>query len=282
MSPKNFINTEVEMEDAGKEKRLAEERGDYHEGVPAITVIVDAGWSKRSHKHTYNAKSGVGVIIGKATGKLLFIGVQNKYCTACTRGVPQEKHQCFKNWNESSSQMESDIMLEGFKRAEEDHGLRYTKFIGDGDSSVFSTLVQFVPGWGRYIEKQECANHCCKFYRSSLEKLVQEKPHYKGKGGLTTAMRQRLTTAARCAIRMRSQETDTAKAVKQLERDLQNGPFHCFGQHQKCSPDFCQKARENIQNSSVIHDHCTDDEGEEPHSDDSIEGNIIIPKNKIT
>ena len=31
----------------------------------------------------------VGVIIGKATGKLLFIGVRNKYCTACTQGVPQ-------------------------------------------------------------------------------------------------------------------------------------------------------------------------------------------------
>ena len=45
------------MLEAGKEeKRLAEERGDYHQGVPAITVIVDGGWSKRSHKHSYNAK----------------------------------------------------------------------------------------------------------------------------------------------------------------------------------------------------------------------------------
>ncbi len=80
MFPKNFINTERsigqwwqnqlqdEMKEAGQEeKRLAIQRGDYHEGVPAITVIVDAGWSKRSHKHTYNAKSGVGVIIGKET-----------------------------------------------------------------------------------------------------------------------------------------------------------------------------------------------------------------------
>ena len=30
---------------------------------PAITVVVDGGWSKRSHKHYYNAKSGVGVIL---------------------------------------------------------------------------------------------------------------------------------------------------------------------------------------------------------------------------
>ena len=48
------------MAEAGKEeKRLAEIRGEYHDGVPAITVIVDGGWSKRSHKHSYNANSGV-------------------------------------------------------------------------------------------------------------------------------------------------------------------------------------------------------------------------------
>ena len=44
------------------EKRLAIEKGNYHNGVPAITVVVDAGWSKRSHKHSYNANSAVGVI----------------------------------------------------------------------------------------------------------------------------------------------------------------------------------------------------------------------------
>ena len=72
--------------EAGKEeKKLAEERGDYHQGIPAITVIVDGGWSKRSHKHSYNAKSGVAITIGQATGKLL----HNKYCTACAQGVSQ-------------------------------------------------------------------------------------------------------------------------------------------------------------------------------------------------
>ena len=196
MAPKNFISAErgigewwrkelqEVMVDAGKEeKRLAEERADFHEGVPAITVIVDGGWSKRSHRHSYNAKSGVGIIIGQATGKLLYIGVRNKYCTACARGSSPKQHTCYKNWNESSSQMEPDIILEGFKQAERVHSVRYMRFVGDGDSSVYSTLVQNVPGWGRYIKKQECANHCCKCYRSGLEKLVQENPSYKGKKG---------------------------------------------------------------------------------------------------
>ena len=262
MSARNFITTERDigewwrkqlqevMVEAGKEeKRLAEERGDYHEGVPAITVVVDGGWSKRSHRHSYNAKSGVGIIIGQATGKLLHIGVRNKYCTACTQGVPQGQHICYKNWDESSSEMEPDIILEGFKQAEEVHGVRYKRFVGDGDSSVYPTLIENVPGWGRYIEKLECANHACKCYRSGLEKLVQDKPAYKGRGGLTQKMRCQLTSAARCAIRMRSKEPDSTKAVKLLVQDLQNGPYHCFGHHERCSPDFCLSAKERVDSS---------------------------------
>jgi hypothetical protein len=52
------------VEAGREERRLAEARGDLHNDVPAITVIVDGGWSKRSHKHSYNAKSGVAVIFG--------------------------------------------------------------------------------------------------------------------------------------------------------------------------------------------------------------------------
>lgn len=53
MTKKSFIQTEKDIGEwwrmrlnesiieAGKEKRLAEKRGDYHNGVPAITVVVD-------------------------------------------------------------------------------------------------------------------------------------------------------------------------------------------------------------------------------------------------
>ena len=118
--------TDVMVEAGREEKRLAEEKGELHEGVPAITVIVDGGWSKRSHHHSYNAKSGVAIILGKRIGKLLHIGVRNKYCTACAQGVRKQKHNCYKNWDHSSSQMETDILLEGFQQAKATHGLRYT------------------------------------------------------------------------------------------------------------------------------------------------------------
>lgn len=264
MSKSSFISTERgigkrwkemladTMVEAGKEeKRLAEERNDYHGGVPAITVVVDGGWCKRSHKHSYNAKSGVAIIIGKETGKLLHIGVRNKYCAACARNVPKDKHECHKNWSASSSEMETDVILEGFLEAERVHGVRYTRFIGDGDSSVHTTLVQSVPVWGPDIEKLECANHACKCYRGALEKLVQENSSYKGSGGLTMKMRRRLVSAARCAIRMRSREPDRKKAVKLLKQDLINGPNHCFGIHDGCSPDFCTMVQQQSRPSSA-------------------------------
>lgn len=119
------------------------------------------------------------------------------------------------------------------------HGVRYTKFIGDGDSSVHPTLLQNVPGWGYAIQKLECANHACKCYRGALEQLVQSNPSYKGSGGLTSKVRKKLVSAARCAIRMRSQEVDRTKALASLRKDLVNGPLHVFGIHTHCSTDFC-------------------------------------------
>ena len=247
------------------------------------------GWSKRSHKHSYNAKSGVAIIIGEATGRLLHIGVRNKFCQACTRGISQKDHACYKNWSASSSEMETDIILEGFLEAEKVHGLRYTKFIGDGDSSVHPTLLQNVHGWGYAIQKLECANHACKCYRGALEQLVQNNPSYKGSGGLTLKIRKKLVSGARCAIRMRSKETDTTKALISLRRDLVNGPCHVFGIHTHCSPDFCtvqqQQQQDLIGGRSIdgaTEENCTDSEqdhaqdraagiidGEEDHDDDS-------------
>ena len=64
------------MISAGKEeKQIAINKGQYHNNVTAITVIVDGGWSRRTHKHSYNALSCVGVIFRKETRKLLYIGV---------------------------------------------------------------------------------------------------------------------------------------------------------------------------------------------------------------
>ncbi len=62
---------------------------------------------------------------------------------------------------------------------------------------------------------------------------------------LTIKIRKKLVSGARCAIRMRSKEADTAKALKALRRDLANGPFHVFGIHTHCSHDFSTTAQQH-------------------------------------
>ena len=149
------------------------------------------------------------IIIGQATGKLLFIGVRNKYCSACTQGISPDEHECYNNWDDSSSEMESDIILEGFKKAEATHGVRYLRFFGDGDRSVYPTLLQYVPVWGHFITKVECANHAYKCYRASLEKLAANNTSYKGKGGLTeNEEKANKCSKMLCVVRSKTKQKD--------------------------------------------------------------------------
>ena len=240
-----------EMTKAGEEERqLAIQKKESFEGVPAITVTVDAGWSKRSHKHSYNAKSGVAVIIGNATKKLLFLAVRNKYCAICAvaenKGVSPKEHKCYRNWGGSSCGMESDMIVEGFRAAETMHKVRYMKMVGDGDSSVHANIQTNVLGWGVHVAKIECANHSVKCYRNRLEKIVQDFPQYKGKGKLTGTAIKRLTNGARCAIKINSKDGN----VDQLRKDLRNCPNHVFNDHSNCSTYFCKVAAARAPNSA--------------------------------
>lgn len=244
------------MKDAGRQEReIAIAEGNFHDGIPYITVVCDGGWSKRGHRHSYNALGGVAVIIGAKTGKLLHLGVRNKFCYVCTRAEGRheqpKKHECFKNWNESSQSMESDIIVEGFLHAEKQHGLRYIKMVGDGDSAVYANIQEQVPVWGRSVKKIECANHTCKCLRSRLEQLVIDNPDYKGKNKLTKYMRIRIVSAVRCSIKLA--DRTSPNCIKNLQHDIKNSVYHVFGYHANCG-SFCKASAgvseiENVDNS---------------------------------
>ena len=60
---------------------------------------------------------------------------------------------------------------------------------------------------------------------------------------------------------MCSKESDQNQAITSLQRDLMNGPLHCFGQHQRCSPDL------HSISSSVCPPVYKDDDDDEPSDD---------------
>ena len=81
---------------AEEEKRLAIERGEVlpGSGTPHIPVVADGSWMKRSYRSGYyDSASGVGVIVGYHTKKVLFYGVRNKVCRICRISAKNEKEQ---------------------------------------------------------------------------------------------------------------------------------------------------------------------------------------------
>jgi len=117
--------------------------------------------------------------------------------------------------------MEANIIAEGFHQAESMHGVRYMKVVGDGDSSVMSTIQDTV-SWGPYMTKIEHANHAVTGYHSRLEKIQEDYPLQKGK--LTKKIIKHLTIGARCAIKMHASTGN----YKQLQEDFRNGPYHVY------------------------------------------------------
>lgn len=81
---------------AADEAKMATEKSST--GKPMIPVTGDACWSKRSYRTNYSSLSGVGAIIGVNSGKVLHLGVKNKYCVICQRATNKEqevpKHKC--------------------------------------------------------------------------------------------------------------------------------------------------------------------------------------------
>ncbi|KAJ8909537.1 hypothetical protein NQ315_002087 [Exocentrus adspersus] len=225
---------------AGKEEaRIATEKGNVDpDGVPFITVYLDGGWSKRSYGHAYNAASGAGVIIGKETKKVLFLGVRNKFCyvcaVACNKKTPPTEHKCFRNWHGSSSAMEADIIVEGFNRSIAMHGIRYKHFIADGDSSTYAHLKTKVP-YGQRIYKTECRNHVLKNYSKHLYNVKDDKRIANTKD-LTVTIIKKLVDVAKHQI---NHHSGTTRNSDDLKTDLANGPSHIFGQHNACAQYYC-------------------------------------------
>jgi hypothetical protein len=254
---------------------LAKGRGEKQDadGFWRIAVIVDGGWAKRSYGHSFNSKSGVAVIVGRFSGKILFVGVKNSFCTICarTKTLKEEPrpHECAANWRGSAPAMEKSILVEGFRESES-HGLRYTTFIGDGDSSAFHAVRTQV-SYGKLIKKMECANHCTRNYTTKLYKIYKDTKTYpKNNGGLEARRLLEgnihvLKNLARSTIRKNAEflstsatpESVVTEAVVTLRSQLINGPRHVFGDHTKCPVEHCcvasgevaapEKAKQNME-----------------------------------
>jgi hypothetical protein len=92
-------------------------------------------------------------------------------------GVEVKVHKCYKNFdrNASSTRMECEALVEGFKLSVPMYGLIFKTLIADGDSSVYQAILDNNPCKEQKItvEKTECSNHMFRNLDRKLKKISE-------------------------------------------------------------------------------------------------------------
>ena len=83
------------------------------------------------------------------------------------------KSECQINYHASSKSMESAGAKAMWSRSVDKHNLRYTIFVGDGDSSTHKAIKN-IYGSEHPVEKHECINDVQKSMGSTLWSLILE------------------------------------------------------------------------------------------------------------
>ena len=183
-------------------------------------VSLDGTWQRRGHASHH----GVVTCNLVDTGKCVDIEVLSNFCEGCsywedkdrtTREFVlwQEKHSCKANHRGSAGAMEPLGAGRIFQRSEAIHGLRYDKYLGDGDSASYKKVSQLCPyGKDFEIEKLECIGHIQKRCGTRLRRLKKENKNLRfsdgkglsGTGRLTEKMIDTLQNYYGFAIRQNS------------------------------------------------------------------------------
>lgn len=179
-----------------------------------IVAACDASWQKRGH----TSLNGVVTITSADTGKVLDAECLTKHCHGCISG--KGRHKCMKNYTGASGGMEAEGAVKMFERSVWHRGLRYVKYLGDGDSKGFLKVQDSKPyGNNVLIEKLECVGHVQKRLGTRLRKLrkdlgvkkLSDNKPIKGRGRLTDAEIDKLQHYFGLAIR---RNTGNLKAMK--------------------------------------------------------------------
>ncbi|GFS67833.1 uncharacterized protein TNCV_4958601 [Trichonephila clavipes] len=135
--------------------------------------------SKRSRR-SFNAKCSFGR--GDKTGKCIDAEVMSSFCkgydswkrqrVTCLQKKWKILHvkECLKNHNGSAGMMETVGMVRIFQRSLSHRSVRYTSYIGDGDSKTFSSITASNPyGEDITVSKIECVGHVQKEWELKAE-----------------------------------------------------------------------------------------------------------------
>ena len=119
-----------------------------------VAVSCDGTWQKRGHRSQYEVQAAISAV----TGKVIDYEIESRFCKNCQshsswdRGSENYREwkashveNCSLTYAGSSNSMKTHGAVVMWCRSLEHHKLRYTTFIGDGDSSAYRSVVAANP-----------------------------------------------------------------------------------------------------------------------------------------
>ncbi|UJR19120.1 hypothetical protein I4U23_022251 [Adineta vaga] len=167
-----------------------------------LTVSGDGTWQKRGFSSNHGV---VDIMSVGPNAKVLDLERLSKTCSVCIGALSmkdldpvkyreiKKNHQCEKNHSGSSSSMEAEGIYRIFSRSEAIYNVQYTNYIGDGDSKVFSKLINSPPYKDVSIRKTEDINHFSKKMHHRLQKAAEDLKKTKIDGKLGIGGKGRMT-----------------------------------------------------------------------------------------
>ncbi|GFX48114.1 uncharacterized protein TNCV_4114491 [Trichonephila clavipes] len=163
---------------------------DENDGKREIAVAVDGSWQKRG----FSSKNGLVTVTSVDTGKVIDVEVFSKHCICPNK--TKHLQNCKRNFEGYSGKMEVAGALSIFQRSQSLYNVRYTKYLGDGDSKAFTSIVENkVYGDHCSVEKLECIGHVMKRMGTRLRRLETKMRGQKLSDGKPLCGRNRLTEA---------------------------------------------------------------------------------------
>ncbi|GFV08852.1 uncharacterized protein TNCV_3820951 [Trichonephila clavipes] len=203
-----------------------------------LAVAVDGSWQKRG----FSSKNGLVTVTSVDTGKVIDVEVFSKHCICPNK--TKHLQNCKRNFEGYSGKMEVAGALSICQRFQSLYNVRYTKYLGDGDSKAFNSIVENkVYGDHCSVGKLECIAHVMKRMGTRLRRLKTKMrggaPHSLrntalcGRNRLTEAEIDRLQAYYGLAIRR------NLSSVKDMQQAIWAIFLHKLSSDEKPQHGFC-------------------------------------------
>ena len=134
------------------------------------------------------------------------------------------EEEFMKNYEGSAGKIEVDSVAEMFATSQEKFGVKYSNYIGDGDSKTFKAILDSKPyGDELTVVKSECIGHVEKRMGSRLRNIRKEKK-LAGKRKLTDKVVKKLTKYHGLSIQR------NVNSVADMNREIMATYYHIFQQ----------------------------------------------------